>query len=419
MNKHDNHRILNPTGCPDQALLLDYLDGKTNPETTRIIELHLVDCPLCSDAVEGLSLMQDRAALEPILMETKQLLFGQGREVRLVLDGQKTGKSRRIQRGIYIGIAASLALIVVSYLGIRFLPMSDVQKETISMEDVPASKDNIKSLETPATSTEGVSGEEQFKNERNDLKANNPSGQFDWGGGDDATVDGSATTRNLQKVDAVSPVVSDPANVYSGNLESVFSTTTIVEDDSDVSGAFDIRTSIDQESVVEEKSIDEVVNTAKLSGEGKRAENKESEKKDKGAPTGGVNKNSVTPSQSQQQPQKELNDGLGYYNNGEYAEASDRFEVALDADPNQTQALYYNGMSLYYIKNYEAALKSFNTLLKDKKSPYYQATQWQIALIYIETGNTKQARKTLNEIIDGNGSYRFPAEEAIKNLGTQ
>ncbi len=48
------HRLtFSPTACCSQEELRQYLDGSMNRDGIRRVENHLLDCPLCSDAVDG------------------------------------------------------------------------------------------------------------------------------------------------------------------------------------------------------------------------------------------------------------------------------------------------------------------------------------------------------------------------------
>jgi Flp pilus assembly protein TadD len=52
-DKYTNNDIFKITECPSDALLLAYAKGETNADDKRNIELHLIDCDMCNDMVEG------------------------------------------------------------------------------------------------------------------------------------------------------------------------------------------------------------------------------------------------------------------------------------------------------------------------------------------------------------------------------
>lgn len=51
--------LFKPTECLSQDVLLRYVQDGLTPEEHRLAELHLCDCDLCSDAVEGLLMAPD------------------------------------------------------------------------------------------------------------------------------------------------------------------------------------------------------------------------------------------------------------------------------------------------------------------------------------------------------------------------
>jgi len=52
-NKYTNTDIFKSTECPSDALLLAYAKDNIGKEDKRLVELHLVDCDMCNDMVEG------------------------------------------------------------------------------------------------------------------------------------------------------------------------------------------------------------------------------------------------------------------------------------------------------------------------------------------------------------------------------
>ena len=50
MNNDLKHTIYNPTDCLSEKMLFDYIDNKLNQKERHIVEKHLLDCEMCSDA---------------------------------------------------------------------------------------------------------------------------------------------------------------------------------------------------------------------------------------------------------------------------------------------------------------------------------------------------------------------------------
>ena len=55
-----NLNIFEQTACLSDEQLLLYVSGKMNAEEKRKAELHLADCDMCADAVEGLQLTHNK-----------------------------------------------------------------------------------------------------------------------------------------------------------------------------------------------------------------------------------------------------------------------------------------------------------------------------------------------------------------------
>lgn len=63
--------LFTATQCPSQQELLDYVQGKLSPEKQHEVELHLSDCELCSEAVEGLSAFEKKEIIPVYLRQMK------------------------------------------------------------------------------------------------------------------------------------------------------------------------------------------------------------------------------------------------------------------------------------------------------------------------------------------------------------
>lgn len=72
-----NNELLNiihpQEGCLTQGKLLDYLYNRLSDEEKYRVELHLVDCELCSEALEGLTGMENER-IAVLLRQVKENL---------------------------------------------------------------------------------------------------------------------------------------------------------------------------------------------------------------------------------------------------------------------------------------------------------------------------------------------------------
>ncbi|CAL1517546.1 zf-HC2 domain-containing protein [Chitinophaga sp. MM2321] len=74
MNEHFND-IFVTTGCPTQQQLLDYVQGKLTAEEQHEVEMHLADCELCSEAIEGLAAIKDKKQIPVWLRDMRWQLL--------------------------------------------------------------------------------------------------------------------------------------------------------------------------------------------------------------------------------------------------------------------------------------------------------------------------------------------------------
>ncbi len=60
MSDLSKNKIFTPTDCISEQTIFDYIDNKLSTKERHAMEKHLVDCDLCSDALEGLEIVKDR-----------------------------------------------------------------------------------------------------------------------------------------------------------------------------------------------------------------------------------------------------------------------------------------------------------------------------------------------------------------------
>jgi TolA-binding protein len=419
-NQTDKNRIFTPSGCLNQDTILLYISGKAIPDDVRRIELHLSDCPLCSDAVEGLMALSPQTNVMDVLQEVKSKIFEEEKGTEFNISRSSEITKTRSMKSLYIGIAASIALLITGYFSIRYLGMNDKNKELVSWENNKKTE-NEKSA-APGQEENTVKGATVKKEDSISDNFHTVTGKTEATGGDRQQP--VLVSRIVNETDASDLRFSEDYKTVADNIFTVDDVTLETEgakekqsvdqmQDKDMSG--EVTKNVD-DGVATGSGI---VNSNSVLGAKKsnnrNSENDRSNKSVEEVPAANTS-TAVTVSDAEQKRRDEINNGIESYNQGYYSEAATKFELALDADPSDQQALYYGGMAYYYSKEYDKAVQSFNKLLKNKKNPYYQASQWQLAVIYLEKGETKLARKTLNEVIDENGPYRSNAVDEINKL---
>ena len=107
INKYDG--LFTPSGCLTSETLRRYEDSSLNTREKKAIEKHLSECELCSDAVEGLKLMNNPEKISSIVAEINKNLNYNLTRGNLPI----TQRHRRItDRFLYISAAASVLILV-------------------------------------------------------------------------------------------------------------------------------------------------------------------------------------------------------------------------------------------------------------------------------------------------------------------
>ena len=97
--------LYSPGGCPTENALFDYIDKKLSNPERHDIEKHLLDCEMCTDALEGLELLKDRNKLIAVKQE--------------IMSGNTTGNSGENNLMRRLAIAASLLILFGSVFFFR------------------------------------------------------------------------------------------------------------------------------------------------------------------------------------------------------------------------------------------------------------------------------------------------------------
>lgn len=135
MSEDLKHTIYNQTDCLSEKTLFDYIDNKLTQKERHIVEKHLLDCEMCSDALEGLELVSDRNRIALIKEAINKRV------------GDATKKEAVVVSFNYkmaFSIAAAIALLVVGVfffknIGLKEATMGDMAelKETESPAPPP------------------------------------------------------------------------------------------------------------------------------------------------------------------------------------------------------------------------------------------------------------------------------------------
>jgi len=117
----NNYNIsFNQTDCPSEQVLNNYFSGNLSKSEIRKVELHLADCQMCSDYLDGLSEINDMAELK--------------HQTQIILN--KINNKSKKNKILYYVTAASILLAIALTTLILIIP----QKNKFVAQDLTLSK---------------------------------------------------------------------------------------------------------------------------------------------------------------------------------------------------------------------------------------------------------------------------------------
>ena len=147
MNENILQKIYQPSPCLSDQEVRDYLAGKSSGAGLQRVENHLLDCPLCSDAVDGAE-MAGLSAL-PVLEDFSSF--------KKKLPELQEAKIRRLTPGKLLARAAAIAAVVVvgavAYLNLAQAPSGEklyAQYYSFYENDIPLTRSSDTAALNPA-----------------------------------------------------------------------------------------------------------------------------------------------------------------------------------------------------------------------------------------------------------------------------
>ncbi len=410
MNSPIKKEIFTETGCIRQELLRQYCEGKINASGKYEVEKHLIDCKLCSDALEGMALISDYSIIDQVKSEIPSLLKGQS----------GTPPVR------YLAAAASIAaLVFVSYLAYR--QFSDVKDERLATHNaLPVPENMIAGEQEVQLQQNAFAGDSQQKAlPENRITTVSP--------GQNNPLPSASVNKDMMPAKEEQPAVT-----ATGNTESV-----LLSRDAEVEDAI----SHDAQSAPAASQVDEV--TISSSGLKNRSSelsnityisnlkvvdysNEGAAKNAKPSPSSG------TPSKYQNRAKKaeaeadEAKSGMvvernvnylqllaspmEYYNLGKYEEAIRGFDEILNVNPTDQNARFYKGMSKYHLKEFNNAIELLRPTYTNPANTFSEEAGFYLAKSYLATGKKNLAMDLFHKIENAKGFYSRQAEMELKKL---
>jgi hypothetical protein len=408
--KHRDHgedpllSIFGQTGCLSEEVLLQYAQDELDPAAHKAAEMHLLDCALCSDALEGLVLMTptEFKSTSRVIRERVADIAGV-QEKRVV----RFRAWRYAAAALVVGALATSWLLVTRYWDGNTgkvatseqpgQPARPLEHGTLDSADALTDSTRVALGAVPDANT----GEEFASTARvEDVSIDDdmaPRSQ---------PLDVSGFTEGSSAGRGSVPTSSSTGYLGHSDTLTVSDITTIT-----ATGGTNTYYSWDQPTELNEVAVKRTGGRdAKAGDKHLKAATKESSDVDRAAAE------EYKPAQDPVLRQQLVDDGVNYFTAKLYDQAIGNFLQVLDVDPSNETALYYS--SACYIQQGQPglALNNLDKLMTNSNSPYYDMAQWSRAQALLGEGDTKSAKKQLHEIIEKGSSYEGQARQQLLDL---
>ena len=404
MNTRVNRSIFNDTGCIRKDQLLRYRDNQMSNAEKHDVEEHLVDCELCSEALEGLTMISNTTVLDSIDGEVSRL----------------TKPSAGVVIRPWLAAATIAGVLLISYITYRqYSELKEeriAQKETVNEEklspvfpvtgDVNDSAKNIQEQQPPPT--EGTITQEKapvqdlnFSVAEKEMPA---AARVEF---DDATAAESVTEQSEKFSDA-KVQTGQSTMMESVSAKDVSLSAAGVSNNSNQNITY-----IDNVKVIDYEDYSKTPATvadvprstpSMYQNDKKKSEDSEAEPK------------AATSMKRKANYIDMVTDPVILFNNGRYESANQGFDELLKRNKNDQNAAFYKGLSLYNLKKCDPALKLLEPLSNDTTSPFMEEAKYYTAKTYICKGNVNKGKLMLEGISNSNGFYSGQAKDDLKNI---
>ena len=426
MKPTDKKIILEETRCLTPEELLRFRDNTMDASSRHRAEMHMVDCPLCSEAAEGIMFVSSASALDKVRDDVKQ--FSE--------KGHTTVPARK-----YWLAAASLAGIAV-LAAYMFSEYEKVQHPAVALQKEPVT------VPAAENSDAFVAAEPQ------------------------APVVSSPVTSSIQAAEAAPPaplqqttkevlleadIVAEETKDAAEELNEAPAEHTAVKAAPDLQIADNEAALFSKSQVSNQASYPKLLPPTDLKKTRSKTSSKDSKKADSQTSDGNVTYvhnmkvidyhidelqspdagtatgNSTEPkyeNRNQKEAAKAVSDEtvrkttyldlisvpVAQYKDKKYEAAIEGFDEMLLINPSDRNAMFYKGMSLYHLKRYTESIASLSGPANDVAGPFRDEARFYMAKAYKESGNTAIATDLFSNLVKEGGFYAPRAAEELKDL---
>lgn len=390
MSSPINKDLFTETPCRTLDELLHYRDGSLTTEEKHRVEEHLLDCPLCSDALEGLQRVQSTDVIE---------------EIRSAI--QQPESARGVPPfGKYIAIAASLtAVVLLSWFGYHQFNRVETERLAVRNEDEKSVESAVASAmeesEVLVDTAAATVVQERIRQPRmiNEvLPIPQPKQAVE------ALTDDLVSVNEMKSEEVALPDVEEAPALAEG--DAVMNKPVSI-----ASGAVYMD---EQELAIAYLHGLKIVSYDY--GVAVREEKRNTAQRHKS-----INKKDAAPSATvTTQLANDYSDLIGppllLYKKGQYKEAITGFDHILRSYPADQNAQFYKAMCYQHMDDYDRSIIMLNPVANDPGNFFMEDAMFYLAQSYVNTGNRTPAIDLYNNIIQNNSNYRKQAKEELHRI---
>ena len=390
-----------------QDMIIQYFEGKLSPKDMHRVEKYLSEDEFTEEAMEGLSMMNNKEKLSPTIIEINKKINEKTKS--------KKPKLIVLHPSVKYAIAATILLIIcISFFFNVFLKGLE-QKEVAENKtdeqktEEPAVPESLNENATISEASKDVTtGENQERQKafaidpKGERATNKVVGQDNNVLEDAETVPSESVERSVSEIAADESKKSIDANLSMGKAKLQ----PLKEMDKDAKGE-----AIADDDKMKEFNANSKNDSPKKSAESRKKEKTRANTESKSAPM----PSSVQSGAGANNEQEIINRREDETAAGAKTKLAMSLEV-LKKDPANDEALFYAGISSNTLKEYKKAIEYFDKIIPKKQSTYYEDALYHKALALINQKKVKEAKKLLQQLIDLKGRKATAASTKLKEL---
>ncbi len=373
-----------PEDCLSEEQILNYLNGKMSPYEQHKAEMHLLDCELCSDALEGIQIMKNPNDLKTINADLKQ---------NIVSYLEEEEENPKVKVMFPWRIAAAFALIFVSAATLWIVLPKNNSEKMFTQEykpypapqnTAPLSIDSASALATSARESQIATDQNIIQDSKTNKKVAEKAIHTDTKESVNSIKDEAYSPNEIQAT-GIKEDNETSVQEASGEKAVAFSDSKVANTPSAPANA----ASADQVHLLKDKKLNET--------ETKATQSKRS---------------SAYSAREESAKIEFFEQAMSLYKNEKFSAAAGLFDQVKDTP----DALFYSGVSYLSSDQPHIAIKRLQDYRKTNSSTYIEASWWYEGLANLKIDHKNDAQNALKQVLKFKGEHFEKAQELLRKL---